>query len=302
MDSDKDILAFRCKHRHTAESHPHCYQRHLKGEHISSIQVNRPKHARSARILLLDIETLPGEGYFFDPRIDYLSADKVIKDVSVSCWAAKWLFEPEIMGEVVSAKDAYNRDDRSILSGIWKLIDEADITVFHNGLNFDMPVLYGRFVTYGIKPPARPTTVDTCKTAKTVFKFNYNGLDQLGQRFGIGKKIDMNFLDWKKCLTNDENATAALEQMLTYCRNDIAPLLEDVYLAMLPYIPNHPNLGLWSLNEGNCCTHCESTDLNWNGKLYATPQGLWKSWRCNSCGSIGRGLGKNNKEASASLV
>jgi hypothetical protein len=296
--SKPNIVNFRCQHRHSALSHPQCYAAYLTGK----VQSKGVKHKRSARIALIDIETLPGEFYAFDPKVEYLSSDKMIKDVSISCWAAKWLFEPEIMGETVSAAEAYNRDDRSILNGIWKIMDEADMLIFHNGLNFDMPVLYGRFATYGMKPPTKFTTVDTCKTSKSVFKFSYNGLDQLGQRFGIGKKIDMSFLDWKNCLTNDRNASIALEQMLTYCKNDIAPLLEDVYLAMLPYIPNHPNLGLWSLNEGNCCTHCESTDLNWNEKRYATPQGLWKSWRCNTCGSVGRGTGKENKEAKATLV
>ena len=299
MTDTDNIFSFRCHRchrRHNALSHPKCY-----AEFISNRKTQKIRHSRSAKILLLDIETLPGEGYFFDPRIDYLSADKVIKDVSIACWAAKWLFEPEIMGETVSAKDAFNRNDRSVLDGIWKLIDQADIVVFHNGLNFDMPVLYGRFVTYGMKPPAHPATVDTCKTAKTVFKFNYNGLDQLGQRFGIGKKLDTSFTDWRNCLTNDKSATEALNYMLTYCKNDIAPLLEDVYLTMLPYIPNHPNLGLWSLNEGDCCKNCESTDLYWEGKPYSTPQGLWKSWRCNACGAVGRGVGKENKIASASL-
>lgn len=286
-----NIISYRCKHRHSAISHPKCYAAYLRGEEV----IRTVKHHRSAKILLLDIETLPGEGYFFDPRIDYLSADKVIKDVSISCWAAKWLFEPEIMGEVVSAKDAFLREDKSILNGIWKLMNEADIVITHNGLKFDIPMLYGRFVTYQMSPPAKFQNVDTCQTAKNVFKFNYNGLDQLGQRFGIGKKIDMSFLDWKNCLTNDRDATTALEQMLTYCKNDIAPLLEDVYLAMLPYIPNHPNLGLWNLDGNDCCKNCESKDIYWNEKPYATPAGLWNSWRCLSCGAVGRKTGKGNK-------
>lgn len=286
-----NVVNFRCKHGHSALSHPQCYARYLKGD--SSIK--SVKHHRSAKILLLDVETLPGEYYAFDPKVEYLSPDKQIKGVSISCWAAKWLFEPEIMGEVVTEKEAFHRDDKSILSGIWNLMNQADIVITHNGLNFDIPMLYGRFVTYQMIPPTKFQNVDTCKTSKTVFKFEYNRLDELGQRFGIGKKLDMSFLDWKNCLTNDRQANKALQDMLTYCKNDIAPLLEDVYLAMLPYIPNHPNLGLWSLDDKDHCKNCESSDIHWEEKPYATPSGLWKSWRCNTCGAVGRGMGKGRK-------
>src|SRR5690242_9742355 len=105
MPVGADALSFRCKHRHTAESHPQCYARYLSGENVE--KYTKPYRFRSAKILLLDIETLPGEFYAFDPKVDYLSPDKKIKDWSISCYAAKWLFEPEIMGEVVSAEEAF---------------------------------------------------------------------------------------------------------------------------------------------------------------------------------------------------
>lgn len=299
MNKKPNIVNFRCVHRHSAFSHPKCYAAFMRGE----TKVKGVKHRRSARILLLDIETLPGEFYAFDPRVEYLSPDKMIKDVSIACWAAKWLFEPEIMGETVNEWDAYQRKDDTVLDGIWKLMNEADIVITHNGLKFDIPLLYGRFVSHHMAPPTKFQNVDTCQVSRNVFKFSYNRLDELGQRFGIGKKLDMSFVDWKNCLTNDKTARNALENMLTYCKNDIAPLLEDVYLAMLPYIPNHPNLGLWNLeDEGDHCKNCESKDLKWEEKAYATPQGLWKSWSCNTCGAVGRGVGKENKLKSVSLT
>lgn len=302
MDSDKEILAFRCKHRHTAESHPQCYQRYLNGEQTHSIQVNRPKHVRSARILLVDIETLPGEAYFFDPRVEYISPDKVIKDWSISCWAAKWLFDDTIMGERVSAEEAHARTDRSILGGIWKLMNEADVVVTQNGVNFDIKKLSSKFIENRFPPPAKFLNVDTLKTAKEVFGFTYNRLDELGQKLGIGKKIDMNFGDWKNCLTNDEAADHAIDYMLTYCKRDIAPLLEDVYLAMLPYMKSHPNMNVYTNHDSDVCPKCESFDLRWKEKPYATAQGLFDSFRCGACGATGRGTGKEHKIKSTSVV
>ena len=71
-------------------------------------------------MLLLDIETIPGEYYAFDPHVEYLPPTHQIKDWSVVCWAAKWLFDPEIFGECVSHKDAYDRQDISYSYRDWE--------------------------------------------------------------------------------------------------------------------------------------------------------------------------------------
>lgn len=255
------------------------------------------KHYRSARILLLDIETLPGEYYAFEPKVEYLSPDKMIKDWSISCWAAKWLFEPEILGEAVSGKEAIEREDSSIVDGIWKLMDEADIIITHNGIKFDIKKLNTRFLLCGLPPPSHYLNVDTYKTAKEVFGFSYNRLDELGKKFGIGSKTEMAFDDWKMCVRGDKKY---IVKMLDYCKRDVAPLLEDVYLKMLPWIPSHPNLNIFTEHDGFRCPKCESSDLSWN-TTYKTPQGLWNGFRCNACGAIGRGTTKENKVKSVSV-
>ena len=76
---------------------------------------------RSARILLLDIETSPMEYYSWSRDPQYLSPEMKIKDWGILCWSAKWLFEPEIMGQSVTPKEAINRTQDSILGGILNL-------------------------------------------------------------------------------------------------------------------------------------------------------------------------------------
>jgi len=259
------------------------------------------RHPRTARILLLDIETLPGEYYAFNPKVEYLSPDKQIKDSSISCYAAKWLFDSSVMGEAVTPQEAFDRKEASILGGIWSLVDEAQLIVTHNGISFDIPILKSKWIENGYKPPSKFLSVDTCRSAKNIFNFTYNRLDELGKKFGIGKKLDTSFTDWTKCLTNDSAAEEALKYMLAYCKNDIAPLLEDVYLEMLPWIENHPNLNIFTDHDSDVCPKCESSNLKW-GEEYPTAQGLWEGFRCMTCGTIGRGKSKEHNIKKTSVV
>lgn len=251
-----------------------------------------PQHIhRSARILLLDIETSLMKFYGFSPKVEYIPHELMIVDWSVLCWGAKWLFETEIMGETVTPKESMAREDKRILGGMWDLINQADIIVTQNGIQFDLKKLNSRFLMNGFNPPSKYMNVDTLKVSKEVFGWSYNRLDALGQKFGIGKKADMEIEDWIRC---SEGSQEHITKMFEYCKRDVAPLLEDVYLRMLPWIPNHPNLGLYTDHDVDVCPKCESQDLRW-GDLYPTPEGMWEGFRCNSCGAIGRGKGKENK-------
>ena len=250
------------------------------------------RHSRSARILLLDIETMLMEFYGFSPYNDYVSYKFMKKDWSISCWAAKWLFDPKILGEVVTPKEAIARKDDSILGGVWKLMDEADIVVWHNGNHFDQKKLNTRFLLAGYSPPSDYLSVDTKKVSKEVFGNSYNHLEELGRKFGIGVKSDMEAEDWVRCAEGNKEY---LDKMFNYCKRDVAPLLEDVYLKLLPWMKSHPNLNLFTIHDDDVCPKCESTDLQWNGSTYKTPEGLWDGFRCGACGAIGRGKGKKHK-------
>ena len=83
---------WRCIHRHTALSHPKCYAKYLLG------YTDVKRNPRTARILLLDIETayMVVDG-IYDRKVDYIRPEQIVKDWSILGWAAKWLFEPEIM-------------------------------------------------------------------------------------------------------------------------------------------------------------------------------------------------------------
>ena len=246
---------------------------------------------RSARILLLDIETSLMEFYAFSPKVEYIPHDAMIKDWSVLCWGAKWLFEDKVMGETVAPREAINRQDRSVLGGMWELINQADIIVTQNGINFDLPKLNSRFILNGLPPPSHHLNVDTLKVARETFKMSYNRLDFLGEKFGIGKKTDMEFADWIHCSNGSQEH---LDKMFDYCKRDVAPLLEDVYLHMLPWVKGHPNMNLFKNHDRDVCPACESEDIKW-GERYITPTGIWNGFRCQTCGALGRGTTNKHK-------
>lgn len=280
----KGVTTFQCKNCH-------------KYFGVKTLEV--PKHRyRSARILLLDIETSLMKFYGFSPKTEYIPHEMMICDWSVICWGAKWLFEPEIMGDVVTPKEAIARDDKRVIKGLWDLIDEADICVTQNGINFDLKKLRSRFLEANMYPPSHFMNVDTLKVSREVFGWSYNRLDFLGQKFGIGKKTDMEIEDWIQC---SEGSQEHITKMFEYCKRDVAPLLEDVYLRMLPWIPNHPNLGIYTDHDGDVCPKCESQNLKW-GLEYPTPQSLWEGFRCKDCGAIGRGKSNEHKIKTVNVV
>lgn len=246
---------------------------------------------RSAKILLLDIETSPREVYEWRPNQEWTNPEMVKKEESLLCYGAKWLFSPKILGKSVTPEEAIAGTCESIIGDIWNLMNEAHIIVTQNGVSFDIRKLKSQFILHGFPPPSRFLDVDTKLISKT-FGFPYNSLDYLGKRLlGLEGKHDMEFKDWDECVKGNPKA---LKKMFTYCKNDVAPLLEDIYLKFLPWAENHPNLGVYSDHNGDICPKCESHSLSWTEE-YPTPQGLWMGFRCNSCGTVGRGKGKKYK-------
>lgn len=258
-----------------------------------------PRHQRTAKILLLDIETLYMEVRgIWNLKTEYIQPDRVVKDWSILCYGAKWLFEPKVVGASVTPKEAVAREDGSIIAGLWKFLDEADIVVTQNGREFDIKKINTKFLKYGFPPPSFYSVVDTLKVAREKFGFTSNRLDELGKHIlGIGGKIKMSMPDWDACA---EGSQAGLDKMFTYCKRDVAPLLEDLYLKFLPWIPNHPNLAIYTDHDKDVCPRCESTDLSWSVK-YPTPQGMYEGFRCSACGAIGRGTTKIHRVKKVSI-
>lgn len=236
----------------------------------------------SPKILLFDIETSP-----ILARVWGLWEQNVIykeEEWHLLSFAYKWLGDKETRVMALPDYPGYkkNKDDDTLLcSDLWKLMDEADIIIAHNGDDFDVKKSNARFAFHGVRPPSFYLTIDTKKVAKKYFKFDSNSLANLGEYLGLGEKVDTGgYKLWKACIAGD---MSAWKKMKVYNKQDVV-LLEKVYLALRPWMKTHPVVSTEIAN----CPNCDSAKMVKDG-FYRAGSGLtYQKWECQSCGACSR--------------
>jgi DNA polymerase elongation subunit (family B) len=238
------------------------------------------------KILVLDIETLPMSVRTFGlykQRIPHYNIIKN-KDIVVLSWVAKWLYDSEVMSDILTPDEAIRHDDKRIMQGMWNLLEQATVVIAHNAKNFDIRVINSRFLVNGILPPTPYQVIDTLTESQKLFRTSSHKLDYLGKLlFNKGKK-NTDFSLWERC---DEGDQRSLDYMLEYNKEDVL-LLEECYLEMRPYFTAHPNLNVHSHSDETACPYCESTNLKETDSYYNTMAGTFLVIRCGDCGGISR--------------
>lgn len=245
-------------------------------------QLNK-KDPQLPKILLFDIEVLPMHIRTWGLFKQRPNHKQVIKDWCVLSWAAKWLMDDEYQTDLLTPEEAIAHDDKRVCDSIWKLIDEADILIGHNGKKFDVRKLNSRFMIHGMIPPSPYQIIDTLLHSQQLAAHSSHRLDWLGQLVRNEGKLDTDYELWIKC---DEGDEESLNYMLEYNMEDVG-LLEEVYIWMRPWMRSHPNIGLYMDLTEPVCTNCGSNNLQTLDKCYITPAGKYETVRCN-CGAIGR--------------
>lgn len=236
-----------------------------------------------AKILIIDIETAPNIAYVWGAWKQNIGQNQWREKGHIMSYAAKWLGEEEIVYE-----ENRKSNDKTIVKSLFGLLDEADIVVAHNGDAFDLPVILGRGLVHGYSPPSPYHTIDTCRVARKRFRFVTNSLANLAEELGLAPKGAHKkfpgFELWLECLRNNDEAW---DEMRVYNVQDV-DTLEQVYLAMRPYINNHPNVVHHVHDEEIHCPKCGSTNIQWRGYYY-TKMGLcYRRFQCKDCGGWGR--------------
>lgn len=245
---------------------------------------SRFHETKQPKILLLDVETSFMEVRVWGLYKQRIPHTNVISDWNLLSWSAKWLFDSEMMSDVLTPKEAVNKNDKRICQSIWDLVNEADICIGHNIDKFDARKLNTRFFLNGLKPPMPYLTIDTLKVAYKYFSFSSNKLDYLGKLISKRGKIETDYELWVRCSEGDKDA---LKEMETYNQEDVR-LLEEIYCELRPWVKSHPNLAVLMDAKEQCCPNCGSFEFEEGEHYYTTAQNKYLAVRCKKCGAPNR--------------
>lgn len=239
---------------------------------------------KKAKILIIDIETAPNIAYVWGAWKQNVGANQWLSKTHIMSFAAKWLG-----GDKIIYEDNRKSNDKKIVKSMFKLLDEADIVVAHNGQKFDVPLIMGRGVVHNLTPPSPFFIVDTLLVARQKLRLPSNSLQQLAEQFDLaikkgGHKKFPGFELWLQCLKGNEEAW---EEMRVYNVDDIL-VLEELYLRLLPYMTNHPNVVRETDGEEIACPKCGSKNIQWRGYYYSRAGICYRRFRCMDCGGWGR--------------
>ena len=233
--------------------------------------MNKPK------IVFFDIETMFNMGAFWRMWQEMTNLEAVFSEKYIVCACWKYQGNKTVYSACVNPKDPDN--DKPVVEALHAVLEDADIIVAHNGDKFDLKEFNTRALYYGLTPIPMVKTVDTLKVAKRKFAFLSNKLDYIAKFLGVGKKIETSFSLWKQCYEGDAKA---LKEMVKYCKRDVQ-VLEAVYNKLLPYIHNHPNIGLLKGAPSHSCPNCGGTHLQHRG-YRITNVSRFARYQCQGCG------------------
>lgn len=249
-----------------------------------------------ARVLVLDIETSPAIVYTFGMFKQNISINQIIEPTRMLSVAARWVGEKNVMlfteWDLPERTREHNR--QNMVEAIHALLDEADVIVSYNGKTFDVPHLNREFVSIGLLPPSPYAHVDLYQVVKSKFRFLSGKLEWVVKTLDLGGKMaHEGFALWSSVLDGDPGAQ---KRMGKYNKQDVV-ITESLYMALLPWITNHPHMGLIEgMPDG--CPRCSSMDLQKRG-VARTSLTEYQRYQCKTCGAWSRS-GKK-LDASASL-
>lgn len=250
------------------------------------------------KILIYDIETAPLLSFTWGIWQQDVPLNMINNDWFVLSWAAKWHGDPESKIMYMDQRNAKDiEDDKKILEGIWKLLNEADVVITQNGKSFDEKKLNARFILNGLKPPSPYEHIDTKRIASRKFAFTSNKLEYLTDKLCTKKKSKHKkfpgFELWKECLKGNKQAFKELEE---YNKMDVLSL-EELYNKLQPWAKE---ASFMHLHEDIVCS-CGNTKLTKYGTR-VIKSGKYQMYLCTSCGSRYRGKENLRKGLNKTLL
>lgn len=239
---------------------------------------------RKAKILIYDIECTGHLGYSYglwDTRIHKVIEYPIMLSFSY-CW-----YEPNKKLKYINRglidTDTFKVDpknDKLLAKELWKLFDEADITLGHNSKQFDDKMARMFFLKHSLPPTSPTKSIDTKQAAKAIGRFGSNSLNSLSDFFGFGQKESVTHADlWWDCLLGNAKAWRLMKK---YNQQDVV-LTVKLYEKLRPWILNHPNLSRIT-NKPSACPKCQADDQWESAGWRTTNVSRFRRYRCKKCG------------------
>lgn len=238
------------------------------------------------KVLFLDIENFPCLVYSWGLNDQFIPLEFLVRDWTISAWAAKWGHSDEIMYmDNRSRKNIY--DDKALVKGIIKLINEADIIVGQNVRSFDLRKIAARADFHKL-PPFKPAKItDILTEEKHAFALTSHKLAYKTERNAKYKKLRHQefpgFDLWKACM-NDLGTLSKSEQLRAwkekeiYCKHDVLST-EERYNDVIGWI----RIQHQGPADGVDRCKCGSARLEKRGYAY-TEAGKYQIFLCLDCG------------------
>lgn len=228
------------------------------------------------KILLLDIETAPNKVWAWGLWKQNIAINQIEEPGYILSWAAKWYGNDDVMFSSVQGDGKVK-----MLKGIYDLVEEADVVIHYNGSHFDIPTLNQGWLSLGWAPPATVQEIDLLSVVRKRFRLPSNKLSYIAEYLKLGEKVNHKGMElWRGCMAGVPEDWAVMK---AYNIQDVY-LLERLYDAILPWISNHPNHGLFDDRETFICPNCGSPHVQKRGFHYTKTQ-MYQRYRCSACGS-----------------
>jgi hypothetical protein len=257
---------------------------------------------RKPKILVFDIETAPITAYTWGLFKQDIGLNQIKEDWHMLSWGAKWYGDPAskvMYMDNSGAKDI--RNDKRLVKGLARLLNQADIVITQNGKAFDTKKFNARAVLNGL-PPVKPYQhTDILKESRKVFSFTSHKLAYMTEKLNKKyKKLDHKeypgFELWSAILKGDQHAWAVMKK---YCIHDVLAT-EETYDVIQGWIKTQ-NMASYIDGVKMLCK-CGSDNLVKKG-FARTDAGKFQIFLCRNCGKWPRSP-KNlfNKKKKQSLL
>lgn len=238
------------------------------------------------KVLVFDIETSPILAYVWGLGEQRIALNQIKRDWYVLAWAAKWLGAPVSTIQYQDTRGRAWGDDKDVLKGMWKLLDEADIVVTQNGKKFDSRKLNARFMLHKMPPPSPYRHLDTYKIADSAAEFTSHKLEYLTDKLctkykKLSHKKFPGMALWDQCV---EDNRKAWDEMKRYNIHDVLST-EELYTKIRPWAPQSaPSV----YEDRGACRTCGKFELKKEG-IHRTKLGHYQQWSCKNCNSWSKG-------------